>query len=889
MSNLVRYVETRRPNLSFLQKAFGAIEQVRSYWQGPYPLRDPKLAELFGAGYQTTAGVVVTPENAFTFSAVYDAVNQISSDIAKLPLILRKRLQGGGSEEHTDSKVYRLLKDEANPEMTAMVFRRTLTAHALTLKGGFAEIERDGAGRPSALWPITPDRIRPFRRELRRADGGISYGPLQYMVDEKTVLDSRDVIHLHGLGYDGILGYSVLALARQAIGLALAAEKHGSAFFANGAGFGGILTNDQLGLGDDEEKEKDLRKTLSEYQTSANKLRQLLVLFGPGRWEYKATGISARDSQMDELRDKQVEEVARFFNIPLYKLKVSKPGAVSYASAEMADLDYYKSCLLTWITLWEQELNRKVIAPLEARQQFVKHNEKAFLRGDMKSRYDAYAMLLDKGVLCADDVLALEDMNPQPNGQGKLFLVQQAMIPKDQLAALVDSQITKNTQPKTPPAAPGSSADAAERVRQAEALVEEARAESQKERDARVALEATGQATAAELAAALAREQDANSRAVALAQLSEQLRGNLEASRTAEAAAVAALVEATAGKTTAELERDAARQAAEESREAAEAARRQVETAQAEVETAKASVIEAERLRDEAAALAAAAESRAEEAVRARAVAEETAAQKATESDEVRAAAERDRADAAGKAAELLAQVAAANESLESLGRSVVAAEEARTAAFAKASESERLAVEAEARATHAEEVRAQAEATAADALNDRDRRDVEKAQAQREAREAEQRAAAAEAEGHDAAAAIIAAHRSLVVHVMRKAIERETDRAHRAQGSREKFRAWIDKWYDSHEALMAAELLPVVQVHLAFVRSTEDPGDTARALAHQHVVTSQQQLEAVLDGDAGAFAGSLAQLLLRWQAERTETIANALFEKELEYVRRRG
>lgn len=815
MSNLVTTtIESRRQKApSLFSRDF--LDHVRSYWTGAYPLRDPAFAKIFGAGSDTVAGVNVTLETAFTFSAVFDAVNQISGDIAKLPLELRKRRKEGGSDRYTDSRLYRLLKDEPNPEMTSLVFRRTLTMHALTCKGGFAEIERDGSGFPAAFWPITPDRVEPFRDERRLLDGTIQYGPLRYKIDGKTVLEGRDMLHIHGLGYDGYIGFSVINKARQAIGLALAAEAFGASFFANGAGFGGILFNEQ-GIGDDEEKEKQLRETISTYQSSANKLRQFLLLFGQG-WDFKQTGVNPKDSQVNELRDKQVEEVARFFNMPLHKLKLNKPGAVSYASVEMADLDYYKGCLLTWITLWEQELNRKVIAPLEARQQFIKHNANAFLRGDIKSRFEALGIARDKGIVNADEWRELEDMNPQEGGQGKIYLVQQAMVPADRLPALVDSQIKKNEQPKTAPTPPGASADA-ERAARAEALAAEARAEAATEREARTVLEASGQATVAQLEAATAREAEATNRAASLEAIAEEFR----------------------------------------------------RTSAATIES-----LEAER--DAAVARAAEADAKAEEAVRLRDAAAESVTARDRELDAAQAEAAR------------LQQLAS-----EAEARAVAAITD-REAATLAAEEARRQTDEAVRSVALAEEVRAASEAALAEAAK-REQAALVAAGAANDAAE-ELRATLAEAEVRTtavksleahAAAAVISAHRSLVVHVMRKAIERESDRARRAQGSTEKFRAWIDKWYDNHEALMSAELLPVVQVHLAYTRSTDDPGDVARSLAREHVEQSRQQLEAVLDGDAGAFAASLAQLLMRWDTERIEVLANRLFEKEIDYVRRR-
>lgn len=427
------------PRPSLLQRMRAA---VRSFTVPPISVRDPALAKFFGDGYRSTAGIVVNEENALTCSAVLNAVMQISNDVAKLPLNLRKRTQDGGSEDYVDSKLYNLLKLEPNPEMGSMEFRRTLTAHALTCHGGYAEIERDGLGRPVAIWPLTPDRVRPVRKKIEKL-GKYELGPLKYEIDGgDTVLDASDVVHIHGLGYDGYVGYQIINKARQAIGLALAAERFGGSFFGNGTTFGGIFST-EMDL--DEETVNAQRELIEKYHQSSEKAWKNLFLLGG--WKYQGgAGVDPQKSQMVETRDKQIEEVARFFRMPPYRLGLNKPGTVSYASVELANLDYYTGALLDWLTTWEQELNRKLIPRLERRQQYIKHNANAFLRADIKTRYDAYAVLLDRGVFNADDVLELEDMSPQSDGLGKIYLVQGAQVPKDKIQAIADSQIARGNR-----------------------------------------------------------------------------------------------------------------------------------------------------------------------------------------------------------------------------------------------------------------------------------------------------------------------------------------------------------------------------------------------------------------------------------------------------------
>lgn len=838
MSSLVRYgpaIVKSRPRRW--------LEGIRSIWLGEKHLKDPELVKYLDGGNRTNAGIRVNEQNAFTFSAVFDAVNQISSDIGKLPLNLRKRRPSGGSDPYVDSPVYRLLKSEPNPEMGSMVFRRTLTAHALTWHGGFAEIERDGLGRPAALWPLNPAKVRPDRQQRG----------LVYLVKNEdgteVMLDPQNVLHLTGLGFDPHVGYPVIQYSRQAIGLALAAEQFGSSFFSNGATFGGILTSD-LNLNDEEiERVKALLETRHQGTDLAFRLAFIM-----GGFKYQKAGVDPQNAQMNELRSKQVEEVARFFNMPVHKLK--DLDRATNNNIEQQDLEYYKGCLLNWITLWEEECNRKLINKAEFKQQFVKHNANAFLRGDTVSRTAFYSAMLDRGVYNADEVLELEDMNPQPDGQGKLYLVQGAMVPKDRLAKMVDAKIEASAQPKNPPQAPMPEPppndpnagrmlqELIARTERAEAAVAGATAKAEAERDARVAAEASVTVTKEEREAAQTREQAAIAQ-VTLAQiaLAEAQRNQAVATEQAEAEREAR-VTAEAAAATATSERDQAvamiEQADEEARsaaQAAEAAAEALKTAQAEL-TSQARLA-AERARSElTAAVEARAKAEADLAIKAEA---EQAAMAARESALAEADALR------SSAAELTAQLDEAAKSAESFKAQLASIQDKRN--------------ESETRANALQNARTEAE----------------------EALKAAKRAES------DACGIVIAAHRSLIAHVMRGAIERETDRARRHQQTPDKLRSWMETWYDSHAELMTAALLPAVTVHLAWIRSPENPGDVVRQLVAAHVAESKRQLEAVLDGDAGDLARSLAQLLTRWENERVSVLADVLMQKEIEYVQKRA
>src|SRR5690606_24033349 len=480
MPEWVTYVR-RSPQRSAWSRVKSWLARAR--WIGPFTLNQSSdkaiLESVFGDYGRTAAGIHVSPEMAFTFSAVYDAVNQIASDVAKMPLNLMKRLPNGGSQPYVESKLYRLLKHQPNPEMGSMVFRRQVTAWALADKGGFAEIQRDEVGRPVALWPIEPHRVEVDRDER---------GSLQFIVDGETTIPAADMLHLPGLGYTPHEPYGLINMARQAIGLGLAAERFGASFFGNGSTFGGLLTTDTP-LNDEEEKA--LRKAVESIHKGPDRAHRLAILWGG--LKYQSLGVNPKDAEMNDLRDKQVEEVARFFRMPPHRLGLTKPGMMSYNSVEMMNLDYYTGCLLDWITLWEEECNRKLISPLEFRTQYVKHNANVFLRGDFKTRMDGYAIALDKGLYSRNEVRALEDMGPQEGEQGNWYLVQSAQVPLHMLGAVTEAA-NKPPEPPAPPA--GDEGDEPQRTGPLVEMIAVLRSELEGAIAKRAAAEATATVTA---------------------------------------------------------------------------------------------------------------------------------------------------------------------------------------------------------------------------------------------------------------------------------------------------------------------------------------------------------------------------------------------------------
>jgi HK97 family phage portal protein len=698
-------------------------------WIGNWPASE--FPTIFGGGAATSTGVAVSEWTALNYSAVWAAIATISGDVASLPLPLYKLTKNGGKERYVDSKLYELLHDAPNPEMTSMVFRETLQAHALSWGGGFAEIERDQLDRPKALWPLTPDRVTPFRerdgtRRLRyritNMNGGNDY------------LEPRDMLHIPGLGFDGVTGYSVVHQARESIGLGLATEAFGGTFFGNGTTFGGVLTfptrlNQELKAG--------IRESIDAVHGGVNRAHKIAI-FGSeaGGPKFEKTGIPPNDAQFLETRKFQVTEIARWFGIPPHKL--GDLERATFSNIEQQDIEYYRSCLRRWLVRWEQELNRKLISPLERKQQFFKHNAEGILRGDSAARASFYTAMFNIGAYSINKILESEDENPI-GPEGDVHFVQVNVQPAE-LAM-------EGPQPQALPSAPD--------VKQL-GPVKDAEVEEEDERSRRILAEIATRTAAIETGLTAQRD----------ALTAEE--------REAHAAAVSRL----------EAERANLQVAFDEHREAhaAEVERRAAAEALATEEAAK-----------RAAADAAAATAQAER---------ELAIGRAAESDTAAAAALR---------AKELADTALA---------------------------------EAQARVTT--------------------QRDAE---AQR-------------------LTAMLTAHRALIVHAVGRVVRRETDRARRHQASAEKLRQWMQSFYVTHEDDCVDELRPVVRAHLAWKQSSEDVDTVTLALVREHIAESQRQLRAVVDGEPEDLHSNLERMLLKWEQQRPEALADRVLEKDIHHVR---
>lgn len=365
-------------------------------------------------GETTNSGVSVNESKAMTTTAVYACVRIIAETVAGLPFDVFERLTPRGRNRAVDNPIYRLLHDEPNDMMTSFIFRETIQSHALLWGNGYAAIGRLGDGTPYELLPLDPSKVK-----VGRVNGKKTYLITSNGVDYPA--SDADILHIPGLGFDGLAGYSVIQLLRQAIGLTLAAEEFGARFFGNGTATGVVLETDKT-MSDTAYNR--LRESWNEMHKGVSKSHRPAIL-EEGLKASRIT-IPPEDAQFLETRKFQVQEIARAFRVPPHML--ADLERATFSNIEQQSLDFEKHTIRRWLVVWEQEVNRKLFNQSDRTRYYAEHNVNGLLRGDIKSRFDAYAVGRNWGWLSANDVRELENQNPLPDSSGDIYLTPSNMM-----------------------------------------------------------------------------------------------------------------------------------------------------------------------------------------------------------------------------------------------------------------------------------------------------------------------------------------------------------------------------------------------------------------------------------------------------------------------------
>jgi len=391
---------------------------------------DPSLWRFAGA--TSESGECVTEQTALTYSAVWCAVNLISGTVSTLPLHLlrndrRKTIKA------TENPIFDVLYAQANPIMTAQIYREVETAHLLTWGNAFSEIVRDGFGNVVELWPIPPNRVRIVMKE----------GVLTYLVrvgGDEIALTRDKILHVAGPGFDGFMGYSVIAMARKSIGLAMAMETFGSRFFGAGTHPGLIVSHPGKMS---PQAHESLQTALTQSYSGLGQSHRLMLLEEGMKPE--KLGVSPEDSQFLESRQFQIPEIARWFNLPPHKLKDLTKS--SFSNIEAEQISFVVDSILPWLVRKEQCYNSQLLTKDQRTKQklYFRHNVDGLMRGNAKDRSEYYKTMWNNGFMTQNEVREKENMDPAEDPIADQLFVPLNMVP----LGMLKEQLAKNDQ-KTP-------------------------------------------------------------------------------------------------------------------------------------------------------------------------------------------------------------------------------------------------------------------------------------------------------------------------------------------------------------------------------------------------------------------------------------------------------
>ena len=388
-------------------------------WLGISPRDAPKIEDSVRDSGQTfvfgraDSGEKVDEKSAMQIATVYACVRLLAESVAVLPLHLYHYSDGEGSskEKARDHPLYRLLYRQPNPEMTSFSFWETMTTHLLLWGNAYAQIIRDGKNNVLSLYPLLPDHV-----EVDRDENGRIYYIYHAYTDEvpgETNKDiyfrSDEVFHVPGLGFNGLVGFSPIAMMKNSLGTTLAVEKYGSSFFKNGAQPSGVLENP--GVLKNPEK---IRENWSDVYGGAGNAHKVAVL--EEGMQYKAISLPPEDSQFLSTRQFGVTEICRIFRVPPHMVQSLEHA--TFSNIEHQSIDYVVHTLTPWLVRFEQAIIKDLLLPDEQDEYFPKFNVDGLLRGDYQSRMQGYATGISNGFLSPNDIHRLENMDLIPADKG---------------------------------------------------------------------------------------------------------------------------------------------------------------------------------------------------------------------------------------------------------------------------------------------------------------------------------------------------------------------------------------------------------------------------------------------------------------------------------------
>jgi len=378
-------------------------------------------------GSVTEAGVPVDHKAALTLSAVWRAVNIISSTIAALPAKVYKHHSDGSRLQDDSHPVQNLLK---NPSVISsdFIWRETTQALLLLYGNSYNIINRDGNGVATSFTAIHPDDVTPFyNSKLNR----VTYRVNSTNINADVLADN--MLHIPGLGFDGLKGYSNISVMRESLSLGIAAQKFGARFFGNGANMDGVLETPGV-LTDDVYKR--IRESWDEKYRGLSKSHNTAIL--EGGMKYTRIGIPPEDAQFLQTRQFQISEIARWFGVQPHLLM--DLDRATNNNIEHQSMEFVTYTLQPWLKRWESEMNRKLFRKDEGA--YVEFNLNGLLRGDSKSRGEFYRSMFSIGAISPNQIRRLENQTPYDGGDQ--FFAQAGFMPITDLQDFHKSKTKKN-------------------------------------------------------------------------------------------------------------------------------------------------------------------------------------------------------------------------------------------------------------------------------------------------------------------------------------------------------------------------------------------------------------------------------------------------------------
>lgn len=407
------------------------ISQVKKFFSRSMPGADNDFW-YNKIGSSTTAGVRVSEENALKYLTVYACVSLIAADLARLPLILYRR-RGEGKERAYNHPLYDILHNAPNEETDSFHWREAGQAHCLLWGNHYSQIERNNAGNVKGLWQIP----NPGDVEVTRKNGKIVY-VLSDGNGGKVVKNKSDIFHVAGFGFDGLVGKSMITLAREAIGMGLALEQFGSQYFGQGTHPAGVLEFPAI-LGD---KKEAYSKAFKKGFSGLGKSHNVMILDGGST--YKPITIPLDDAQFLETKSHQKIEICGMYHVPPHKIAIHGSNS-NYNNLEQENASYVDSCLMSWLVRWESAVSRQLLTTQERNSGlFVEFLVEGLLRGDSAARADFYSKMLAIGAMSPNDVRSKENYDPIDGGNQ--YFVPCNYYPLDEAGQLTENDSVRTVE-----------------------------------------------------------------------------------------------------------------------------------------------------------------------------------------------------------------------------------------------------------------------------------------------------------------------------------------------------------------------------------------------------------------------------------------------------------